>query len=131
MYAYNSMLAALLLRGKYRAGRAHRRVHAGSPDRMDGLPAVLRVRRGRTTAAHRGGARQPSRLWPVCCGGSGTVMLGVQNEQEWQAFCAQVLRQPALAADALCQWQRNAPRRTQAPLQRFLPLRSVAECCSG
>jgi itaconate CoA-transferase len=29
----------------------------------------------------------------------GTVMLGVQNEREWQAFCTGVLGQPALAAD--------------------------------
>jgi len=28
------------------------------------------------------------------------VMLGLQNEREWQAFCAKVLEQPALATDA-------------------------------
>jgi itaconate CoA-transferase len=28
------------------------------------------------------------------------VMLGIQNEREWQAFCATVLEEPALATDA-------------------------------
>ena len=30
---------------------------------------------------------------------TGFVMLGLQNEREWAAFCADVLRQPALAGD--------------------------------
>ncbi|MGQ0525112.1 MAG: CaiB/BaiF CoA transferase family protein [Betaproteobacteria bacterium] len=30
----------------------------------------------------------------------GSVMLGIQNEREWAAFCDKVLRQPALATDA-------------------------------
>jgi itaconate CoA-transferase len=29
----------------------------------------------------------------------GTVILGLQNEREWQAFCEKVLQQPALATD--------------------------------
>jgi itaconate CoA-transferase len=42
----------------------------------------------------------------------GTVMLGVQNEREWQAFCTGVLQQPALAADPrfASGAQRNAHR---------------------
>ena len=32
-------------------------------------------------------------------GDGGSVMLGLQNEREWSAFCDQVLGQPALAAD--------------------------------
>ena len=36
---------------------------------------------------------------PFPAGDGQTVMLGVQNEREWAAFCRQVLRQPALATD--------------------------------
>jgi itaconate CoA-transferase len=36
---------------------------------------------------------------PFPTGDGGTVMLGLQNEREWQSFCAKVLRQGALAAD--------------------------------
>jgi itaconate CoA-transferase len=37
---------------------------------------------------------------PFPCGDGKTVMLGLQNEREWQVFCTQVLEQPALATDA-------------------------------
>lgn len=36
---------------------------------------------------------------PFATGDGGVVLLGVQNEREWIAFCTQVLAQPALAAD--------------------------------
>jgi crotonobetainyl-CoA:carnitine CoA-transferase CaiB-like acyl-CoA transferase len=36
---------------------------------------------------------------PFATGDGKTVMLGLQNEREWQAFCRQVLGRPALADD--------------------------------
>jgi itaconate CoA-transferase len=36
---------------------------------------------------------------PFPAGDGQVVMLGLQNEREWVAFCEQVLRQPALATD--------------------------------
>jgi itaconate CoA-transferase len=36
---------------------------------------------------------------PFEAGDGKTVMLGLQNEREWKAFCDKVLRQPQLAAD--------------------------------
>jgi itaconate CoA-transferase len=36
---------------------------------------------------------------PFRAGDGKTVMLGLQNEREWSAFCANVLMQPELAAD--------------------------------
>ena len=45
------------------------------------------------------------------------VFLGVQNEREWTAFCARVLEQPALAADAAVRHQR-APRRAPRGARR-------------
>ena len=36
---------------------------------------------------------------PFPTGDGKTVMLGLQNEREWEVFCDQVLQQPALATD--------------------------------
>ena len=36
---------------------------------------------------------------PFKAGDGGTVMLGLQNEREWQAFCDGVLQRPEVAAD--------------------------------
>ena len=38
------------------------------------------------------------------------MILGLQNEREWQAFCEQVLQQPALASDP--RFDANAKRNT-------------------
>lgn len=37
---------------------------------------------------------------PFPAGDGGSVMLGIQNEREWQAFCEVVLQSPAIFADA-------------------------------
>jgi itaconate CoA-transferase len=37
---------------------------------------------------------------PFRCGDGRTVMLGLQNEPEWRAFCDKVLERPELKADA-------------------------------
>ena len=49
---------------------------------------------------------------PFAAGDGKTVMLGLQNEREWAAFCEKVLRQPELAADArfASNTRRNAHR---------------------
>ena len=44
------------------------------------------------------------------CGGGESVMLGIQNEREWAAFCERVLDDPALARDARYD---NNTKRTQ------------------
>ena len=48
---------------------------------------------------------------PFPAGDGATVMLGLQNEREWQLFCERVLEQPALARDP--RFASNAAR-TQA-----------------
>jgi len=45
---------------------------------------------------------------PFAAGDGNTVMLGLQNEREWTAFCALVLRAPELAVDP--RFDRNALR---------------------
>ncbi|MEI7446020.1 MAG: CaiB/BaiF CoA-transferase family protein [Burkholderiales bacterium] len=99
MAAYSSILAALLQRG--RTGRGCR-IDVSMLESMtewmsfplyyaiDGAPPPAR-----TGASHA--TIQPYGPFPV--GDGGTVLLGVQNEREWVAFCAEVLRRPELAAD--------------------------------
>jgi len=99
MYAYSNILSALLLRGKTGLG-SHIDVSMleamtewmGYPlyYALDGAPPPPR-----TGAAHA--SIYPYGPFPA--GDGGTVMLGLQNEREWQVFCTDVLRQPTLAAD--------------------------------
>jgi len=100
MYAYSNILTALIERG--RSGRG-RRIDISMLESMvewmgyplyyayDGAPPPPRAGAAHATIYPYG---------PFPTGDGRTVMLGLQNEREWQAFCAQVLRQPALAGDA-------------------------------
>ncbi|MGE8320556.1 MAG: CaiB/BaiF CoA transferase family protein [Comamonas sp.] len=99
MYAYSNILSALLLRGKTGAG-SH--IDVSMLEAMgewmnyplyyafDGAPPPPR-----TGASHA--SIYP--YGPFTAGDGGTVMLGLQNEREWKAFCDQVLMAPALAGD--------------------------------
>ena len=112
MYAYTHILSALLLRGRTGEG-SHIDVSMlealgewmGYPMyyAFDGAPPPPR-----TGASHA--SIYP--YGPFQAGDGGTVMLGLQNEREWKAFCDTVLRQPQLAADARfdSNAQRNAHR---------------------
>jgi itaconate CoA-transferase len=100
MYAYSNVLAALIERG--RTGRG-KRIDVSMLESMvewmgyplyyafDGAPPPPRAGAAHATIFPYG---------PFPAGDGGTVMLGLQNEREWQAFCSRVLLQPALAADA-------------------------------
>lgn len=100
MYAYTSVLAALLQRGKTGKG-SHIDVSMleslaewmGFPMyyAYDGAPPPPRNAASHATIYPYG---------PFHAGDGGTVMLGLQNEREWRVFCEKVLLQPALAADA-------------------------------
>ena len=50
---------------------------------------------------------------PFSAGDGRSVMLGLQNEREWQLFCAKVLLQPALASDE--RFNANAKRVAAKP----------------
>jgi itaconate CoA-transferase len=99
MYAYSAILTALLRRastgegaalevsmlealGEWMSHAVYATTYGGSP-----LP--------RTGARHASIA--PYGPFPARDGE--TVSLGIQNEREWQRFCADVLGQPALAGD--------------------------------
>jgi itaconate CoA-transferase len=99
MYAYSNILAALIARGRTGHG-AHIDVSMlesmvewmGYPMyyAMDGAAPPQRAGAAHATIYPYG---------PFPAGDGKTVMLGLQNEREWDVFCNQVLRQPELAAD--------------------------------
>ncbi|MBU4424791.1 MAG: CoA transferase [Gammaproteobacteria bacterium] len=112
MYAYTNILSALLLRGKTGDG-SHIDVSMleamgewmGYPMyyAYDGAPPPPR-----TGASHA--SIYP--YGPFAAGDGKTVMLGLQNEREWKAFCDTVLQRPEVATDVrFCSnAQRNAHR---------------------
>ncbi|MDT4825302.1 Acetyl-CoA:oxalate CoA-transferase [compost metagenome] len=99
MYAYTGILAALMQRGKTGKG-SHIDVSMleslaewmGYPMyyAYDGAPPPPRSAASHATIYPYG---------PFPAGDGGTVMLGVQNEREWRAFCDKVLLRPELASD--------------------------------
>ncbi|WP_027556119.1 CaiB/BaiF CoA-transferase family protein [Bradyrhizobium sp. Cp5.3] len=99
MYAYSNILSALLLRNRTGEG-AHIDLSMlealtewmGYPlyYAFDGAPPPLRAGASHASIYPYG---------PFATGGDGTVMLGLQNEREWIAFCAHVLDDEALALD--------------------------------
>lgn len=99
MYAYSNILSALLLRGK--TGR-------GSHIDLSMLEALGEWMGFPMYFAHDGAPPPPRAgaahasiypYGPFSTGDGKSVMLGLQNEREWQAFCTQVLQQLDLASD--------------------------------
>lgn len=99
MYAYSSILAALIERG--RTGRG-RHIDLSMLECMvewmsypmyytfDGAPPPARAGAAHATIYPYG---------PFPTGDGRFVMLGLQNEREWGLFCDEVMQQPQLAAD--------------------------------
>ena len=112
MYAYTHILAALLQRNIDAKGR---RIDVSMLESLaewmsyplyyacDGALAPARTGASHATIYPYG---------PFPTGDGKVVMLGLQNEREWLAFCAHVLLQPALAKDPrfLGNAQRSAER---------------------
>ncbi|MFC4274540.1 CaiB/BaiF CoA transferase family protein [Achromobacter aloeverae] len=100
MYAYSGILNALLLRQKTGKGSRVDVSMLESTVEWMGYPMYYAFD-GAPPPARAGAAHAtiyPYGPFPV--GDGGTIMLGLQNEREWQVFCAQVLGQPDLASDA-------------------------------
>jgi len=99
MYAYSGILAALLLRERTGEGsRIDVSMLEGLVEWM-GYPLYYAYR-GQPQPPRAGAAHAtiyPYGPFPV--GDGGSVMLGLQNEREWLAFCDGVLQQPDLASD--------------------------------
>ncbi len=124
MYAYTNILAALLQRNIDGKGR---RIDISMLEAMgewmgyplyyafEGAPPPPRAGAAHATIYPYG---------PFPCGDGKTVMLGLQNEREWQKFCAQVLLQPALAQDE--RFTGNARRVTHREALRTLIVQAFA-----
>lgn len=124
MYAYTNILSALLLRSKTGSG-SHIDVSMleamgewmGYPlyYAYDGAPPPPR-----TGASHA--SIYP--YGPFVAGDGKTVMLGLQNEREWKAFCDTVLQQPEVATDA--RFDSNAQRNAHREALQALILQTFA-----
>ena len=100
MYAYSNILLALLARSQTGVGC---RIDVSLLETMTewmGYPLYYAFEGAapppRTGAAHA--TIYPYGPFPA--GDGKVVMLGLQNEREWAAFCEKVLRQPQLSADS-------------------------------
>ncbi len=100
MYAYSSILSALLLRGRTGQGS---RIDVSMLESMVewmGFPMYYAFE-GAAPPVRAGAAHATIYPYgPFPAGDGGSVMLGLQNEREWRIFCAQVLDDAALADDA-------------------------------
>ena len=100
MYAYTGILSALMLREKTGIGS---RIDVSMLESLvewmgyplyyayEGAPPPPRAGAAHATIYPYG---------PFPTGDGGTVMLGLQNEREWQQFCDKVLLRPDLARDS-------------------------------
>ena len=100
MYAYTNILSALLLRAKTGQGSHIDVSMLEALGEWMGYPLYYAFEGAapppRTAASHA--SIYP--YGPFAAGDGGTVMLGLQNEREWKAFCEGVLGNAALASDA-------------------------------
>jgi itaconate CoA-transferase len=99
MYAYSSILAALIERATTGRGRS---IDVSMLESMvEWMSYPLYYAFDGAQPPPRAGAAHATiyPYGPFAAGDGKIVMLGLQNEREWVAFCAEVLRQPALATD--------------------------------
>ncbi|MDR6178214.1 MULTISPECIES: CaiB/BaiF CoA transferase family protein [unclassified Pseudomonas] len=99
MYAYSGILSALLLRERTGEGSRVEVSMLESLVEWMGYPLYYAYA-GMPPPARAGAAHSTIYPYgPFPAGDGGTVMLGLQNEREWQLFCEQVLLQPELVSD--------------------------------
>lgn len=99
MYAYSSILAALLLRESTGEGSRIDVSMLESTVEWMGFPMYYAF--NDAAPPPRAGASHATiyPYGPFVAGDGSEVMLGLQNEREWVAFCEQVLMQPELSQD--------------------------------
>jgi itaconate CoA-transferase len=99
MYAYTNILAALLQRGKTGMGRE---IDVSMLESMvEWMSYPMYYAFDGASPPPRAGAAHATiyPYGPFPTGDARTVMLGLQNEREWAAFCSQVLLASELATD--------------------------------
>ncbi|MEP6874004.1 MAG: CaiB/BaiF CoA-transferase family protein [Burkholderiales bacterium] len=119
MYAYTNIMAALIQRGKTGTGC---RIDVSMLESMaEWMSYPLYYAFDGAAPPPRAGASHATiyPYGPFVAGDGRTVMLGLQNEREWQLFCAKVLKQPELATDE--RFSANARRVAAKPaLQKII-----------
>ena len=130
MYAYSGILSALLLRGRTGLGSRIDISMLESLVEWMGYPLYYAFE-GAEPPPRAGAAHSTIYPYgPFPAGDGGTVMLGLQNEREWAAFCEKVLELPELATDERfgANFKRSANREAlrQIIVERFARL-SVAQ----
>ena len=113
MYAYSNILAALIRRGK--TGQGCRIDVSMLESMVEWMSYPMYYAFDGAAPPPRAGAAHATiyPYGPFRAGDGRTVMLGLQNEREWQLFCAKVLKRPELAADA--RFDANAKRVANKP----------------
>jgi itaconate CoA-transferase len=124
MYAYSSILGAIIQRGKTGVGA---NIEVSMLEAMaewmsyplyyayDGAHPPVRAGAAHATIYPYG---------PFAAGDGKVIMLGLQNEREWEAFCARVLLAPELARDS--RFTSNALRNTNRDALKRIILASFA-----
>ncbi|MES2537456.1 MAG: CaiB/BaiF CoA-transferase family protein [Pseudomonadota bacterium] len=99
MYAYTNILAALIQRGK--TGHGSRIEVSMLESMVEWMSYPLYYAIDGASPPPRAGAAHATiyPYGPFRAGDGKTIMLGLQNQREWEVFCLQVLQQPALLAD--------------------------------
>jgi itaconate CoA-transferase len=124
MYAYSSILSALLLRG---------RTGEGSHIDVSMLESLAEWMNYPLYYTYEGAPPPPRAgashaaiypYGPFAASDGGTLVLGLQNEREWKLFCDVVLQQPALASDP--RFDSNAKRNEQRQALSEIVLRALA-----
>ncbi|ATO21159.1 CoA transferase (plasmid) [Acinetobacter sp. LoGeW2-3] len=118
MYAYSNILAALIERDKTGKGK---RIDISMLECMTewmGHPLYYTLNGGAAPARTGSTHATIYPYGPFATGDQKQVVLGVQNEREWQAFCTIVLDKPQLSEDPL--FQNNALRSKNRQLLRHI-----------
>ena len=108
MYAYSGILTALYQRERTGEGAALEVSMFEALGEWMGYPAYYAAYGGREPPRAGAAHATIAPYGPFRCGDGREVNLAIQNEREWERFCAQTLERPALAADA--RFQSNASR---------------------
>ena len=99
MYAYTNILAALIQRGKTGQGASIDISMLEAMAEWMGFPMYYAYD-GASPPKRNGGSHATIYPYgPFAAGDGKVVMLGLQNEREWRAFCQTVLLDSALATD--------------------------------
>lgn len=112
MYAYSGILTALLARHQTGKGQVIEVSMLEALAEWMGFPAYYTL--GGAPPQRNGASHAAIAPYgPFATGDGGAVVLGIQNEREWQRFCAIVLACPELANDA--RFAGNGSRVTNRP----------------